>query len=471
MADRSKILVVDDSRHMREFFVDTVLRPAGYTVMQANDGKAGLRAALENKPDLIIADLQMPGLTGLELKRALTAAGNTTPLILVTAEGSENIASQATLAGVVGYLPKPVDVDVMLAAIEQALAVQRLRRDRDDALTALEKRVQQLETLQAIGRALTASLDLNQVLTYVVEAAVRLTSAGGGQLFLLEERSHQLLLRAARGSDDAAAQPVSQPAEDVFAAHVLQTNQPLFYPPGPPGKTRALGHPALYVPLRSRDHLLGVLSVDNRASQRMFTTADIGPLTTLADYAAIAIANGRLFAEVQLQSMTDSLTGISNRRHFFALAGREFQRAIRFGRPLSAIMVDIDHFKQVNDTHGHAVGDQVIVEVARLCQTSIRAIDVLGRYGGEEFALVLPETDAHGACQLAERLRRRIVGTPINTQAGPLPITASLGVASTQIAADDVNALIANADGALYAAKQAGRNRVALQPIPQRTAA
>ncbi len=462
MADRSKILVVDDSRHMRDFFVDTVLRPAGYTVLQAADGKAGLRAALENKPDLIIADLQMPGLTGLELKRALSAQGNNTPLILVTAEGSENIASEATLAGVVGYLPKPVDVDVMLNAIEQALTVEHLKRDRDAALQALEKRVGQLETLQDLSRVLSASLDLNQVLSSVVEAAVRLTASGGGQLFLLDERTSQLQLRAARGPADARTQPLRQPSTDRLAAHVFHTGQPLIYPPAPPGitQTGALNVPALYVPLRSREKTLGVLTVDNRVSRRVFTTADMGPLSILADSAAIAITNGRLYAEVQLQSMTDSLTGIFNRRHFFALAERDFQRASRFGRPLSAIMLDIDHFKAVNDTHGHAVGDQVILAVAKLCRTSIRAIDILGRYGGEEFVFILPETDANGARQLAERLRQGLATVPITTQAGPLEVTASLGVASNLVKVEDVTSLIANADAALYAAKEGGRNRV-----------
>jgi diguanylate cyclase (GGDEF)-like protein len=462
MAERSKILVVDDSRHMREFFADTVLGPAGYNVMQAPDGRAGLRAALENKPDLIIADLQMPGLTGIELKRALSAAGNSTPLILVTAEGSETIASEASLAGVAGYLPKPVDVDVMLTAIEQALTVERLKRDRDEALKALEKRVHQLETLQGISRVLTASLDFNQVLSYVVEAAVRLTSANGGQLFLLDERTHQLQLRAARGPADAGTQPLRQPATDHLAAHVYHTSQPLLYPPAPAGltKTGALNFPALYVPLRSREKTLGVLTVDNRVRQRPFTAADLGPLATLADYAAIAIVNSRLYAEMQLQSMTDGLTGIFNRRHFFALAEREFQRSSRFGRPLSAIMLDIDRFKDVNDAHGHAVGDQVIVEVARLCRGSIRAIDILGRYGGEEFVFALPETDLNGARQLAERLRLRLAARPIETTAGPLPIAASLGVASTEVKVQDVQALVANADAALFAAKQGGRNRV-----------
>jgi diguanylate cyclase (GGDEF)-like protein len=450
---------------MREFFADTVLRPAGYTVLQAADGRAGLRAALESKPDLIIADLQMPGLTGIELKRALSAAGNHTPVILVTAEGSENIASEASLAGVVGYLPKPVDVDVMLRAVEQTITVERLRRDRDEALSALEKRVHQLETLQGISRALTASLDLNQVLSYVVEAAVHLTGSNGGQLFLIDERTSQLQLRAARGPSDAGTQPLRQVSQDRLADHVLRANQPVLYPPAPPGVVTGglQPYPALYVPLRSREKMLGVLTVDNRTSKRPFTAADVGPLSTLADYGAIAITNGRLYAEVQLQSVTDSLTGIFNRRHFFALAEREFHRASRFGRPLSAIMLDIDHFKQVNDSHGHAVGDQVIVAVAKLCRTSIRAIDILGRYGGEEFVFVLPETDAGGARQLAERLRQRIEAMNFTTQAGTLTCTASLGVSSTALQAADVHALVANADVALYAAKQAGRNRVIVQ--------
>ena len=171
----AKILVVDDSREMRSFFADTVLRPSGFDVITANDGRAGFRVAQEQHPHLIIADLQMPGLNGLELKKALVTAGNNCPLILVTAEGSENIASQATLAGVACYLPKPVDVEVMLSAIAQALTVEALRRERTEALSALGKRVKQLEILETIGRTLTSSLEMNQVLNKVLGAALGLT--------------------------------------------------------------------------------------------------------------------------------------------------------------------------------------------------------------------------------------------------------------------------------------------------------
>jgi diguanylate cyclase (GGDEF)-like protein len=404
----------------------------------------------------------MPGLTGLELKHALGEAGDATPVILITAEGSERIASLATLAGIAAYLPKPVDVDVMLAAINRALEVERIRRERAEALRALELRVHQLETLQAISRALTQSLELSQVLVIVVEAAVRLTGADGGALFLLDERTAQLALRAVRGKRDSTVRAVNEPAADSVAAQVVRSNQPLVArsTSSQRGTTGNLSYPVLYVPMRLREHMLGALAVDNRLQGRDFTQNDVGPLSTLADYAAIAIANARLFEDLRVQSYTDSLTGLFNRRQLFALAEHEFQRARRFGRSLSAIMLDIDHFKQVNDTFGHAAGDQVLSNVARRLKAAVRSIDIVGRYGGEEFVLLLPETQLHGAGLLAERLRQKIAAEPVVTLAGPVSVTVSMGVAASSAEVRDVNALINNADAALYAAKRAGRNRV-----------
>jgi diguanylate cyclase (GGDEF)-like protein len=466
----AKILVVDDSQHMREFFADSVLRPAGYTVLTAPDGRAGLKMAQAHRPDLIVADLQMPGLSGLELKRALGEAGDTTPMILVTAEGSEKIASQATLAGIAYYLPKPVDVDVMLTAINRALAVERLRRERAEALRALEQRVHQLETLQGIGRALTESRDISQVMVIVLEAAVRLTGADGGALFLLDGRTAQLALRAVQGKRDGAVRAVNEPAADTVAAQVVRNNQPLIGRSNSTqrGTTGSLSYPVLYVPLRVREHMVGALAVDSRRQARDFTANDVGPLSTLADYAAVAINNAQLFEELNIQSNTDGLTGLFNRRHFFTLAEREFQRARRFSRSLSVIMLDIDHFKRVNDTYGHAAGDQVLIEIAHRMRASIRNIDVLGRYGGEEFAMVLPETELPGAGLLAERLRKTIAATVVNTVGGPVTVTVSMGVAPFAPEVADFTALIHNADLALYAAKQAGRNQVLPYPPPTR---
>jgi two-component system NtrC family sensor kinase len=293
-----KILVVDDSRDVRETIARLILRPAGYETLSAADGLAGLQIAREQRPDLIIADLQMPGLTGIQLKRTLSLENISIPLILMTGEGSESIASEATLAGVAAYFPKPVDPDVLLIAVEQALKAERLRQERATALQSLEKRVQQLETLQAVGRTLTSTLDVDQVLSRVVEAAVHLTNAEEGSLLLLDETTGELTIRAARNFDDQFVRTFRLRSEDSLAGQVIRTGQPVILGGDAPQKikTAYLVQSLIYVPLKVQNRVIGVLGVDNRTSRRVFSGADLNPLNALADYAAIAIVNALLFA-------------------------------------------------------------------------------------------------------------------------------------------------------------------------------
>jgi diguanylate cyclase (GGDEF)-like protein len=177
--------------------------------------------------------------------------------------------------------------------------------------------------------------------------------------------------------------------------------------------------------------------------------------------AAMAVENARLFDEVQRLATLDGLTGTYNRRHFMDVANLAFESARRFGQPLAAIMLDVDHFKSVNDRYGHAVGDQVLRALADRCRAALRSIDVLGRYGGEEFAIMLPGTQRHnGAMILAERIRQQVAQEPVQTDAGPVRVTVSVGVAGMEADTPDPGELFKRADSALYEAKQAGRNRV-----------
>jgi len=173
----------------------------------------------------------------------------------------------------------------------------------------------------------------------------------------------------------------------------------------------------------------------------------------------------RLFREVQRLSTTDPLTGLSNRRHFDAAAKLEIIRARRYGRPLSAVMVDLDHFKRVNDTFGHAAGDRVLVGVAGLCLRLARTTDLKARLGGEELCLLLPETPAESSRVLAERLRADIGALTFDEAGRSFGVTASMGIAG-YVPGDEVESLIARADRALYEAKESGRNRVVLAGPP-----
>jgi diguanylate cyclase (GGDEF)-like protein len=167
--------------------------------------------------------------------------------------------------------------------------------------------------------------------------------------------------------------------------------------------------------------------------------------------------HARLTADFHHLAVTDGLTGLTNRRHLLELAERAFERCRRRGIPLAAIMVDVDHFKTINDTHGHAIGDLVLTTVAMQCRQELRAGDLLGRYGGDELIVLLPGSSPEDALHAAQRLRAAVSGTPIEVGTVLVPVTLSLGVTPAE-QCTDLDELLARADTALYEAKAAGRD-------------
>jgi diguanylate cyclase (GGDEF)-like protein len=215
----------------------------------------------------------------------------------------------------------------------------------------------------------------------------------------------------------------------------------------------------LAVPLRTRNKAVGAVFVSaDRAGAYGQSHRELA--VVLAGQGMIAYENAELFRTVEQLAITDGLTGLLNRRHFFQLADREIATARRRSSPLTAMMLDIDHFKQINDRYGHPVGDQVIVVVADRLNATVRKTDLLGRYGGEEFVVFLPDTGHEGANILAERIRVALADRPIATDAGALTVTASIGLAPYVATDTQPGTLLARADEALYRAKQGGRNRV-----------
>lgn len=213
----------------------------------------------------------------------------------------------------------------------------------------------------------------------------------------------------------------------------------------------------LCVPLRLGAKIKGVISVQSYLTSQ-YSQEDLEVLELLAGQGAIALENSRLFGEVQQLAITDPLTLLSNRRRFFELADQEFERSQRYGRPLSVIMLDIDHFKRVNDTYGHFVGDQVLQRLALICSKNIRQIDILARYGGEEFVIMTPETQAADALMTCERLRNEVVSESFATTRGPIPISISLGVVDLSVPCKSLEELLDRSDQALYHSKNSGRN-------------
>ncbi|MFQ5407828.1 MAG: diguanylate cyclase [Anaerolineales bacterium] len=350
------------------------------------------------------------------------------------------------------------------AAAHIALAVARALHLRSEQQARREA-----ETLRQAIFTLAMSLELDDVLAALLTYLGKLVPYESALVMLLEPEN-KLVIRATRGFVGDEKTRVSVGTEVAIGDYphlelLIVTREGLLMQdthshtewkrmPGA-GRVRSW----LGVPLMTSGSVIGVYSA--HASQpNVFDEQHLRLAEVLAAQAAFAVQNAQLFDQVQHLARTDSLTGINNRRHFFELAEREFERARRYHRPLSVLMLDLDHFKEINDLHGHLVGDEILREVAALCLQNLRDADILGRYGGEEFAMLLPEAELDEARNAAERIRRRIGGAPILTRGVSVTVTVSIGVVVLQEGVADVLALIEAADAALYAAKDTGRDRV-----------
>ena len=213
-------------------------------------------------------------------------------------------------------------------------------------------------------------------------------------------------------------------------------------------------------PIRANGVPVGILNLVFPA-ERTFGEVETRLLSALGDQFGGAVERVRLFKEVNKLAVTDSLTGLYNRRHFSVMLLKEMERARRYQHPISLAILDIDHFKLINDTYGHLAGDQALQEVARICQVVIRRIDLVGRYGGEEMIILMPETTPMRAEQAMERLRSQVETLEIETLRGTARVTVSIGLTSMEPNENiDLNHFLDRADQALYQAKNNGRNQV-----------
>jgi diguanylate cyclase (GGDEF)-like protein len=311
------------------------------------------------------------------------------------------------------------------------------------------------ETLQRYGETLAATHDLTALVEAVLDTAVQATRARGGRLLLYDaergEAIEQHRIGTARSLRSELPSVVA--AGDGLEGEALATHE---------SRVTQVPRAMLAVPILREHHLLGLVTAVD-PEEGAFSDDDVEALSALAVQAGVAIENARLHRVVERQAVTDALTGLANRRQFYEVLGREYERAQRFGQPVSLILLDIDDFKQINDSRGHLAGDAVLHSVAATLSEVIREIDLAARYGGEEFAVLLPQTGPDGAANLAERLRSEIAARSIRFGTEEITgVTASFGVAAGPVNEQTQIDLIASADAALYQAKREGKDRVTL---------
>src|SRR5437660_2505120 len=354
-----------------------------------------------------------------------------------------------------------VSVLLVAAFILLTLSLMRLRgttRELEAALADETGARDRAALLLAIASAVNSSLALEEVLNVALTHAGRIMGAVAGAMYLVRPGKTELYREASYNLTNRARGGVRKIDEEPLRS-ALAAMRPLVIKldeRSAPGLD-AGGHPqhALVVPIQRSGQLMGAMEIYLNAWRELSEDqADL--LNGVASQAAIAIRHAQLFEAQEENALTDELTKLPNRRALAQQFLREMQRARRNHKGITFVMIDLDHFKQVNDTYGHLNGDAVLAELASLLSTGARESAVCARYGGEEFALILPETTEAGARPLAERIRAKVATA---TFPGGLKLTISVGVAATSEPALFTQ-LIDRADQALYAAKQGGRNQV-----------
>lgn len=333
-----------------------------------------------------------------------------------------------------------------------------------------ERKIEILTSLYKIGKLLTSTLNTEDLLKLVMDKVGELLSANNWSLMLLDETKQELYFEIVVGESSDKLKGLRIKAEQGIAGWVANHKGSVLikdvskdsrFLPSIDNISGFKTHSLICTPLICRDKVLGVIELVNKKIGEEFTEEDLEILKHLSDYIAIAIDNARNFEKIQELTIKDDLTCLYNTRFFHDMLEREIKRSMRKRRELSLIFMDLDHFKEVNDTHGHLCGSKLLKEIAKIIMESVRNIDIPIRYGGDEFVIILPETSKECAKNVAERILNNIRNTNFLKEENlNLKLTASIGYATFPDDAKDKTELIKMADNAMYRVKNSTRNNI-----------
>ncbi len=331
--------------------------------------------------------------------------------------------------------------------------------------------VEELSALLEIGKSINSTLKLDDILDLILHSAIRITGTSAGSIALFDEENLEFSIRATVGFSEEFMHTLKWKVRPGGMTDlILKRRNPLVLEDAL--KEPTFNNPIaleegirslIAVPLFVEEKIIGILYVDD-FKPRTFSESEVRLVSFLATQVAIAINNAQLHEQTRWLAVTDGLTDVFNHRYFYEHLEKEMKRAERYNRPLSVIMMDIDYFKDYNDACGHKRGDDVLKQMAKMLIKTTRKFDVVARYGGDEFTIILPETDKTEALNIAERIRRDVEQYVFSFDDSPEKryLTMSLGIATYPYDAGNVDELVDGADRALYKAKKRGRNRVCL---------
>lgn len=436
------ILIVDDEPAALKLLKD-ILSADGHVIRLFNNGELALRSVMVEVPELILLDIRMPGMNGFEVCRRLKEDERLKeiPVIFISAASDMEDKVRAFQEGGVDYITKPFQKEEVIARVKTHIALSHTIQRMMEIAETLRISEESLKMAQAIAHLGYWELDAKSDQFICSEEMYRILGLEPqGQI-----ANHDAFLQTVHPDD---RERVANHMSEVLAGNSVDIEYRIILPSGEVrvvyGKSEVFSLDAG----RKKRIISTIQDVRERDQTKM-----LGIIQDITE-------QKELLKKLEEQANADFLTGCASRRSFLEHAGEEFLRIRRYGGEMSMLMLDLDYFKNVNDSYGHQVGDMTLKKLVQVCRGMLREVDIIGRLGGEEFAIMLPETGSQRALEVAERLCQAVADAEVPLEnASPLHFTTSIGVASLAEEDTRIDALLNRADRALYYAKNAGRNR------------
>lgn len=452
-----RILIVEDDRMFREIFSD-LLKSRGYDVETASCGSDGLNMLTRQRFDLVITDLLMPDISGMELLSRVKEHDPSMDVIMVTGNANLESAIFALKHGARDYLVKPVNADEFLHAVSQCLEQRRLLDENHELKSMLH--------LYQTSQTIAGCLEIERIFHLLLDAIAR--EAGANRGFGLFNTDHGLELKEVKGlTQDVAGffcKAVLEELSLTAAGNNTAMNRICFgdFTSASEAVQEAGINEACLFFLRDRSGLHGIVVIFNDCGQSLADfSAGKKNIYFLLEQSLRAFENAKNYSMARNMLFIDDLSGLFNHRYLEVALERELKRIERYASQLAVLFLDMDSFKQVNDRHGHFVGSRVLREMGALLKRSVRDLDVVIRYGGDEYTIILVETGPEAAQLVAERIRAMVASHAFLADEGlNISLTCSIGYSCCPEDTLSKQELLEMADNAMYVSKNSGKNCV-----------
>jgi len=454
----SKILVVDDDRFARTFCRQILEEDDGFEVAEAESVDEGLEIIQGGGIDLVISDLVMPDKTGLDMVEILHLEHPGLRVILITGHGTVENAVKAMKMGALDFIRKPLNPAEFKVVVRRALEQSKLAEENRELKNSLK--------LYDASSRISRTIEIEELYQIIFDLMMQEIGSTRGFLYIVDQKDGESNIIMSEGFDAEENEGLDRKLFEELQHDLAHLHEPFIpdYPLTTAVQYRSSSDPvqsSLFIPLQNKNDLAAVVVFFDTEKKEAFGKEALRVAGFLSEHASVALGNAMLYSQAKILTITDDLTNVFNYRYLNNILDRELVRAQRLNSSMSVLFLDLDSFKEVNDKHGHLLGSKILVELAGLLKGAVRKVDAVARYGGDEYIVVLTDTNSKGAVIVAERIRQMVEDYTFTESEGfPIKLTISVGVASYPEHGVTKVEILHLADEAMYKGKYGRKNIV-----------